>query len=48
MLLFAALACSIRVTNSIIWLCMVGMLFWDMRLHPKLLKGIFLDMMAIG
>ncbi|KAG6335207.1 hypothetical protein ID866_3878 [Astraeus odoratus] len=47
-IIFAALACSIRPTNAIIWLYMFSVLTLHLRAHTKILLLFFRDALLIG
>ncbi|KAJ3810838.1 glycosyltransferase family 22 protein [Lentinula lateritia] len=48
MLFFAAMACSVRITNAIIWAFLLPSLFWRMRSNSKLLIMSCFDIAIIG
>ncbi|KIK59538.1 glycosyltransferase family 22 protein [Collybiopsis luxurians FD-317 M1] len=48
MLLFAALACSVRITNAVIWAFLLPNLLWRLRINPKLLRSTCIDVAFIG
>ncbi|KAJ6630591.1 glycosyltransferase family 22 protein [Mycena sp. CBHHK59/15] len=45
---FAALACAIRPTNAVIWVYLIGLLFWTMRLSRRSLLAVIQDGIAIS
>ncbi|KZV64343.1 glycosyltransferase family 22 protein [Peniophora sp. CONT] len=47
-LVFAALACMIRVTNAILWVLLVPMILWKTRGHRSLCRGFITDALVIG
>jgi phosphatidylinositol glycan class B len=47
-LVFVGLACSIRPISAIIWVYMLGMLVWYLRLQSRALVSVVLSIAAIG
>ncbi|EPQ57997.1 glycosyltransferase family 22 protein [Gloeophyllum trabeum ATCC 11539] len=45
---FAALACSIRATNAVIWVYMLAVLIWRLRTQIWLVLIVVLDVVGIG
>ncbi|KAI0265809.1 glycosyltransferase family 22 protein [Gloeopeniophorella convolvens] len=43
LLLFVALACSVRVTSAITWAFLFPVLLWELRRHPTLLRAFAVD-----
>ncbi|KAJ8079143.1 glycosylphosphatidylinositol anchor biosynthesis [Marasmius tenuissimus] len=48
MLVFASLACVIRITNGVIWVYVAAVIAWRLRSRIQLLVGFFLDSFIIG
>ncbi|KAI0309180.1 glycosyltransferase family 22 protein [Amylostereum chailletii] len=48
MLIFAALACSVRTTNAVLWIYLVPVLLWRLRAHRRHLVAVILDASFIG
>ncbi|KAL0574686.1 glycosylphosphatidylinositol anchor biosynthesis [Marasmius crinis-equi] len=48
MLIFASLACSVRVTNGVIWVYMAAILIWRLRTRKQLLLWFIIDSLWIG
>ncbi|KAF5389872.1 hypothetical protein D9757_003579 [Collybiopsis confluens] len=48
MLLFAALACTFRITNAVIWIFLLPILLWKLRTNTKLLISTCSDIVSIG
>ncbi|KAE9394099.1 glycosyltransferase family 22 protein, partial [Gymnopus androsaceus JB14] len=48
MLVFAALACTIRITNAVIWAFLLPLLLWRMRSKTKFILSTCLDAAFIG
>ncbi|KAJ3801502.1 glycosyltransferase family 22 protein [Lentinula aff. detonsa] len=48
MLIFAAMACSVRITNAVIWAFLIPILLWRMRSNVQLLILTLFDITVIG
>ncbi|KAJ3712258.1 glycosyltransferase family 22 protein [Lentinula raphanica] len=48
MLLFAALACSVRITNAVIWIFLLPKLLWTIRFNANLVRSTLKDVAITG
>ncbi|KAJ3762690.1 glycosyltransferase family 22 protein [Lentinula raphanica] len=48
MLSFAALACSVRITNAVIWIFLLPRMLWTIRLNANLVRSTLKDVAIIG
>ena len=48
LLIFSALACMVRPTNTVIWVYLFGNLLWAARSHGRTTVAILTEAMTIG